>query len=149
MYPYIEAKSGLPNWLVKRNISSIKIAVPTGSTLVSSQGSDDPIITSNEEGFTTFTITKTLDPTGAADMSLTYKLPSQLAMTDRVVFAQQVDKQFGGWPYSLQLEVQMPSSYHLELSNTKNILLSDDNIVINKLVVDQDSQLQLEYVRNK
>jgi hypothetical protein len=70
-------------------------------------------------------------------------------MTDRVVFAQQVDKQFGGWPYSLQLEVQMPSSYHLELSNTKNILLSDDNIVIKKLVVDQDSQLQLEYVRNK
>jgi hypothetical protein len=149
LYPYIEAKGGLPNWLVKRNISSIKIAVPTGSTLVSSQGSDDPIITSNEEGFTTFTITKTLDPTGAADMSLTYKLPSQLAMTDRVVFAQQVDKQFGGWPYSLQLEVQMPSSYHLELSNTKNILLSDDNIVIKKLVVDQDSQLQLEYVRNK
>lgn len=145
MFPYIEAKGGLQNWLVKRNITRLKIGVPKGSKLISSKGGEGDIQQQDDGDLTTYSVWKTLDPGQEADIYIQYQLPNKLPLEKQVVYTESVLKQFGSHPYTLQTEVKLPQAFKLTLTNNKSILMTDDGVVIWKIDVDSNNTLQLSY----
>ncbi|HEX7042268.1 MAG TPA: DUF4012 domain-containing protein [Patescibacteria group bacterium] len=101
----------------------LRVYVPKGSKLISSQGSEVKVTTSEDLGKTVFEGFLTIRPLGAATYTLTYQLPFKLAGNS--VLPLMIQKQPGtdGQEYTILVGTRQLDSMTLDTDKTLNLKL--------------------------
>ena len=131
--------------LVRANKSSIKLAVPKGSSIISTSENIGITKIDPEGGYDIYTFNSELTPLEKSDYRISYSLPFKYDLTSKkAVVNTTYQLQNGGWPYRLINTVQMPQGWKLSSSNVKK-LDQKDNLVTYDNMVDRDQFLSFTY----
>jgi hypothetical protein len=147
-FPYVDPRApDIVTHLVRRNVSQIKIAVPSGSKILSTAG--NLILTSagKEQGYDIYSFISSLEPLVASEYRIIYELPFRLGGEHLVAYNSYLQLQNGGWPYELSTSVQTPNNWEFSASNNKDVIDKAQEVLYNGNI-DRDFYLSLIYVKN-
>lgn len=147
-FPYVDPRApDIVTHLVRKNVSQIKIAVPSGSKILSTAG--NLILTSagKEQGYDIYSFISSLEPLVASEYRIIYELPFRLGGEHVVTYNSYLQLQNGGWPYELSTSVQTPNNWEFSASNNKDVIDKAQEVLYNGNI-DRDFYLSLIYVKN-
>lgn len=147
-FPYIDPKNpSVETYLVKRNGSEIKFAIPTGSKLISNGSNYHLTPGGKVSGYDTYSFISSLEPMVPSEYEFSYELPYRLGGEKGVFFNSYLQYQNGGWPYDLTQSVMGPPNWEFSASNKKNITESNQTVMYNGKI-DRDFYWSLLYAKN-
>lgn len=147
-YPYVDPKSpDIQSYLVKKNGSEIKVALPAGSKIISNGENFKLNTAGNEKGYDIYSFISSLDPMITSEYTITYELPFRLGGENGSVINSYLQIQNGGWPYQLSTSVQTPKNWEFSASNNRDVTASAQVVMYNGNI-DRDFYLSLIYAKN-
>jgi len=118
--------AGEERWLVGDNVSYVKLALPAGSTLMSSSIPLDQLSLTTELAKLTLGYYRTTLPLKSNKVSFSYKVPTKYIFSDKLVVSTFIQKQLGGWPYQLNYSLSLANdSYQLQAAGNDKIQVSN------------------------
>lgn len=142
--PYVDPRDNNFTYLIKENISNIRIAIPRNSLILQSEGLPEfKKITSNEF-LDIYEFNSQLIPLVESSYKLTYKLPFIFSLSGPINLDSFIQMQNGGWPYNFTNILEVPNDWNLLASNKKEIYAKDNSVMYNK-EVDKDTFLSFIY----
>jgi hypothetical protein len=145
---YIDPNTNKLMWLVGEDKSYITIALPDDTQLNSANVGSRPYFQKIENGKLLLSYYRYIQPLSQNKVTLSYKVPTKYLFGDRLVINSLVQKQLGGWPYTINYSLTLPSDeYELTASSVKDIKkqVGNGNTVFYTGNVDQDQVLSFIY----
>lgn len=147
-FPYVDPKvPDIVTHLVRKNVSQINIAVPSGSKILSTAGNLTLTPAGKEQGYDVYSFISSLDPLVASEYRIIYELPYNLGGEYGVAYNSYLQLQNGGWPYQLSMTVQTPNNWEFSASNNKDVIIEAQSVLYNGNI-DRDFYLSLIYAKN-
>ena len=146
-FPYVDPKApDIQTFLVKRNGSEIKLALPAGSKLISNSPNYHLTPIGKEQGYDTYGFISSLDPLVPSEYEFSYELPFRIGGENGSVFSSYIQYQNGGWPYVLSQSVVSPPGWEFSASNRNDLSKSGMGVMYTG-VVDRDFYWSLIYAK--
>jgi len=143
--PYIDPRDNLFTFLIKENISDIRVTIPKNSIILQTDGLKDFRKIATTEGEDIYQFNSQLVPLVESNYYFSYKLPYKLAGISPINIDSYIQMQNGGWPYKLINSVEVPKSLNLVASNKKEIIYNKDGSLVYNKDVDRDIFLSFIY----
>lgn len=117
---------GEERWLVGDNFSYVKLALPSGSKLVSSSLPQDGLVLKPELDKLTLGYYRTTLPLKTSKVSFSYTVPTKYIFSDKLVVSTFIQKQLGGWPYELNYSLSLATdSYQLQAASSSSVKITN------------------------
>ncbi len=147
-FPYVDPKApDVVTHLVRKNVSQIKFAIPSGSKILGTAGNLTLIPVGKEGGYDVYSFVSSLDPLVASEYRINYELPFVLSGESGVAYNSYIQIQNGGWPYQLSMSVQTPKNWEFSASNNLDVTAKGQTVLYNG-DIDRDFYLSLIYAKN-
>lgn len=139
-FPYIDPKDAAanPTFLVKKNKSFVKFALPKGSKIDQSKTDVQVQERGNEGGYDIYWFESNLEPLVSSVYNISYSLPFKVVGTDTVNIDSYLQIQNGAWPYQLTNVLYMPKDWNLVASNKRELEVDSNSIKYVNKMVDRD-----------
>lgn len=147
--PYVDQTTGRGTWLVQRNITEIKLAVPAGTKLSAESENVDLHYLGREKSYDVYSFISSLDPLTSQDYSLSYELPTKLSLDKVVTYNSYQQYQVGAFPIDSTLRLQMPEGYQLQATNKQTISADEKGSVVYNSHIDQDEFVSFVYEKKQ
>ena len=142
---------GEERWLVGDNISYVKLALPSGSKLVSSSLPQDGLVLKPELDKLTLGYYRTTLPLKTSKVSFSYTVPTKYIFSDQLVVSTFIQKQLGGWPYELHYSLSLTTdSYQLKAASSSSVEITNTGGVSTlsyDKIIDSDQSLSFIYAK--
>jgi phage pi2 protein 07 len=142
--PYIDPRDNNFTYLIKENISNIRVVIPKNSVILQKDGlSEFKKITSNEF-VDIYEFNSQLIPLIESSYKLTYKLPFNFSAVGPINVDSFIQMQNGGWLYNFTNTLEVPSDWDLLASNKRELSIKSNEVMYSK-IVDKDIFLSFIY----
>ncbi|MEI6716361.1 MAG: DUF4012 domain-containing protein [Candidatus Saccharibacteria bacterium] len=142
---------GEQRWLVGDNFSYVKLALPSGSKLVSSSLPQDGLVLKTELDKLTLGYYRTTLPLKTSKVSFSYTVPTKYIFSDQLVVSTFIQKQLGGWPYELHYSLSLATdSYQLQAASSSSIEITNSGGVSTlsyDKIINSDQSLSFIYAK--
>ena len=142
---------GEQRWLVGDNFSYVKLALPSGSKLVSSSLPQDGLVLKPELDKLTLGYYRTTLPLKTSKVSFSYTVPTKYIFSDQLVVSTFIQKQLGGWPYELHYSLTLPTdSYQLQAASSSSVEIANSGGVSTlsyDKIINSDQSLSFIYAK--
>ncbi len=147
-FPYTNPYTNKQDWLIKSNISYIQVLVPFESQLKSYSGVDK-VATSYEKPIQQFSYISLLGPLGPSQsVDLHYSIPQHFDTSKTITANMLVQKQTGGWPYTMVYRLHVPTGYHLAASNDARVSIINANTAELRATINSDTIISFVYEKD-
>lgn len=149
--PYVDPNSNQSTWLVAEDDSFVSIALPENSKVSSVDGVASSK-TTELDNHTVVSYVRKINPLGEITVSFSYSVPTKYIFNDKLVINTFVQKQIGGWPYTLNYSLSMyDDSYKLVASSEKQLFepVGTKDSVVYTGEVNNDKILSFIYEKTK
>jgi hypothetical protein len=148
-FPYVDPNNNANMWLIGDNSSHISLVLPKDAQLMNSSLKPDEYSTSGDNK-TIIEYDRYLKPLTQTSESFSYKVPTQYLLTDKIVINTVVQKQLGGWPYTLNYSLRLPDkTYKLIAASVESINQESQNPTTIHYSTNIDSDELLSFIYSK
>lgn len=147
-FPYVNPYTNKSDWLVKTNNAKIDVLIPKYSKLESINGVNKYERTSTEDTEIVSYISDLAPLGGAQTVVMNYAIPQLYDVSKTISVNTLIQKQNGGWPYSLTYTLHIPAGYHLVAANSSDISVIDAATVQVRATINSDTVLSFIYEKD-
>ncbi len=145
---YIDPNTNKSMWLIGEDKSYITMALPPTTQLQNVSVGSKPYVVTKENEKLIIGYYRYMQPLTQSSSSFKYTVPTKYLFGDKLVVNTAIQKQIGGWPYTINYSLTLPTEdYELTASSLKDVKreVGNSNTVFYTGNVNQDAILSFIY----